>query len=434
MSRVPVAAERNIRSVAEGESCKEGDREEMVSGGTGEKQGGDLFIPGFMFSGISAGIKEGEERDLALFYSVRPATAAAVFTTNRVKAAPVLIDRARMRRGLCQAIIANSGNANACTGERGMRDARAMADATAEALRIPRGLVLVSSTGVIGKPLPIDKILSRVPGLIDNLSSHALLDAVKAIMTTDRFPKVKVEKCSIGGREIRICGVAKGAGMIMPRMATMLCFVMTDAVIERASLQKALSDATELSFNRITVDGDTSTNDTVLALANGIARNRPISGKSAGYSRFRDLLAGVMLELAKMIVKDGEGATKLIEVRVEGARSEADAKKVALSVANSNLVKTAFFGGDANWGRIAAAIGRSGVPINPKAFDILLNHVPVVLGGVGTDERLQEEADQVLKLNTVTVTIRLHQGSVHTSIYTCDLTIDYVKINAHYRT
>ena len=434
MSRVPVAAERNIRSVAEDESCKEGDREGMVSGGMEGKQNGDLFIPGFMFSGISAGIKEGEERDLALFYSVRPATAAAVFTTNRVKAAPVLIDRARMRRGLCQAIIANSGNANACTGERGMRDARVMADAVAEALRIPRGLVLVSSTGVIGKPLPIDKILSRVPVLIDNLSSHALLDAVKAIMTTDRFPKVKMERCSIGGREIRICGVAKGAGMIMPRMATMLCFVMTDAAIERASLQKALSDATELSFNRITVDGDTSTNDTVLALANGIAKNRPISRKSAGYSRFRGLLTGVMLELAKMIVKDGEGATKLIEVRVEGARSEGDAKKVALSVANSNLVKTAFFGGDANWGRIAAAIGRSGVPINPKAFDILLNHVPVVLGGVGTDEGLQEEADQVLTLNTVTVTIRLHQGSVHTSIYTCDLSIDYVKINAHYRT
>jgi glutamate N-acetyltransferase/amino-acid N-acetyltransferase len=434
MSRVPVAAERNIRSVAEGKSCKDGAREGMVSGGTGGKQGGDLFIPGFMFSGISAGIKEGDERDLALFYSVRPATAAAVFTTNRVKAAPVLIDRARMRRGLCQAIIANSGNANACTGERGMRDARAMADAVAEALRIPRGLVLVSSTGVIGKPLPIDKILSRVPGLIDNLSSHALLDAAKAIMTTDRFPKVKMDRCSIGGREIRICGVAKGAGMIMPRMATMLCFVMTDAAIERASLQKALSDATELSFNRITVDGDTSTNDTVLALANGIAKNRPISRKSADYSRFRDLLTGVMLELAKMIVKDGEGATKLIEVKVEGARSEADAKKVALSVANSNLVKTAFFGGDANWGRIAAAIGRSGVPINAKAFDILLNHVPVVLGGVGTEGGAQEEAQQVLKLNTVTVTIRLHQGSVHTSIYTCDLTIDYVKINAHYRT
>ncbi len=434
MNHVPVAAERNTRSVAEGKVWNEGDREGRVNSGTGEKQGGDVFIPGFMFSGISAGIKEGEERDLALFYSVRPSTAAAVFTTNRVKAAPVLIDRARMRRGLCQAIIANSGNANACMGKRGMRDARAMVDATAKALRIPRGLVLVSSTGVIGKPFPIDKILPRIPALIDNLSSHALFDAVKAIMTTDRFPKVKMQKRSIGGREIRICGVAKGAGMIMPRMATMLCFVMTDAAIERALLQKALSDATDLSFNRITVDGDTSTNDTVLVLANGVAKNRPVSPKSADYSLFRDALSEVMLELAKMIVKDGEGATKLIEVKVEGARSKADAKKVAVSIANSNLVKAAFFGGDANWGRIAAAIGRSGVRINPKAFDILLNHVPVVLGGVGTDERLQEEAGQVLKLNTVTVTIRLHQGSVHTSIYTCDLSIDYVKINAHYRT
>ncbi len=405
-----------------------------MSSNTGEKQGGDFFIPGFMFSGISAGIKEGEERDLALFYSVEPATVAGVFTTNRVKAAPVLVDRARVRRGLCQAIIANSGNANACTGERGIHDARSMADATAEALGIPKGLVLVSSTGVIGKPLPMDKILSRIPGLISNLSSHALVDAVKAIMTTDRFPKVKMEKCSIGGREIRICGVAKGAGMIMPRMATMLCFVMTDVAIERESLRKALSHAAGLSFNRITVDGDTSTNDTVLILANGLAKNRPVSSKSADYSLFRDALSKVMLELAKMIVKDGEGATKLIEVRVEGARTEADAQKVALSIANSNLVKTAFFGEDANWGRIAAAIGRSGVRIKPKAFDILLNLVPVVLGGVGTEGGAQEEAQQVLKGNTVTVTVRLYQGSAHTTIYTCDLSLDYVKINAHYRT
>jgi len=405
-----------------------------VSSGMGEKQGGDFFIPGFMFSGISAGIKEDEERDLALFYSVRPATVAGVFTTNRVKAAPVLVDRVRVRRGLCQAIIANSGNANACTGERGIRDARSMADATAAALGIPKGLVLVSSTGVIGKPLPMDKILSRLRDLTRNLSSHGLLDAVKSIMTTDRFPKVKMEKCSIGGGEIRICGVAKGAGMIMPRMATMLCFVMTDAAIERESLRNALSYATGLTFNRITVDGDTSTNDTVLILANGLAKNRPVLPNSADYILFRDALSEVMLELAKMIVKDGEGATKLIEVRVEGARSEADAQKVALSIANSNLVKTAFFGEDANWGRIAAAIGRSGVPIKPSAFDILLNGVAVVLGGVGTEGGAQEEAHQVLKRNAVTVTVRLHQGSSHTSIYTCDLSTDYVTINAHYRT
>ena len=399
----------------------------------GKKHGADFFIPGFMFSGISAGIKEGKERDLALFYSVTPATVAGVFTTNRVKAAPVLIDRLRIKKGRCQAIIANSGIANACTGKRGMRDGRAMADATAQALQIPRELALVSSTGVIGKPLPINKILSRIPNLVDNLSSHGLLDAVEAIMTTDRFPKVKMEKCSIGNREIRICGVAKGAGMIMPHMATMLCFVMTNAAIERASLQKALSEAQELTFNRITVDGDTSTNDTVLVLANGLAKNRLISLKSPDYPRFKDLLTAVLHELAKMIIRDGEGATKLIEVRVEGARSEVHAKKVALTVANSNLVKTAFFGGDANWGRIAAAIGRSGVPINPNTFDILLNHVPVALGGLETDGALQEKAGQVLQGDTVEVTIRLHQGNAQTSIYTCDFSTDYVKINAHYR-
>jgi glutamate N-acetyltransferase/amino-acid N-acetyltransferase len=433
MNHALAAAGGNIKSVAAGKSGSDGERDRKVSSGMGEKQGGDFFIPGFMFSGISAGIKEGKGRDLALFYSVTPATAAGVFTTNRVKAAPVLVDRMRIRKGRCQAIIANSGIANACTGKRGMRDARAMADATAMALRIPRDLALVSSTGVIGKPLPIDKILSRIPSLVDNLSSHGLLDAVEAIMTTDRFTKVKMERCLIGEREIRICGVAKGAGMIMPHMATMLCFVMTDAVIDRASLQKALLDAQEPTFNRITVDGDTSTNDTVLVMANGMAKNRLISLKSPDYLPFRDLLTGVLLELAKMIIRDGEGATKLIEVRVEGARSEAHAKKVALTVANSNLVKTAFFGGDANWGRIAAAIGRSGVPINPNTFDILLNHVPVALGGLETDGPLQEEAGQVLRGNTVKVTIRLHQGNAQTSIYTCDFSTDYVKINAHYR-
>jgi len=399
----------------------------------GQKHGGDFFIPGFMFSGISADIKEGKEKDLGLFYSVTPATVAGVFTTNRVKAAPVLVDRKRIKGGHCQAIIANSGNANACTGKRGMLDARAVADATAKALRVPQGLVLVSSTGVIGKPFPTDKILSRIPNLINNLSSRALLDAAEAIMTTDRFPKVKMEKCSIGGKEIRMCGIAKGAGMIMPHMATMLCFVMTDATIERVALQRALLDSIEPTFNRITVDGDTSTNDTVLVLANGMAKNRAISLRSADYPLFKDLLTAVLLELAKMIIKDGEGATKFIEVRVEGARSEGDAKKVALTVANSNLMKTAFFGGDANWGRIAAAIGRSGVRINPNTFDILLNHVPVALAGMETNGELQEEAGQVLKGDTVTVTIRLHQGNAHTSIYTCDLSIDYVKINAHYR-
>jgi glutamate N-acetyltransferase/amino-acid N-acetyltransferase len=399
-----------------------------------DQQEGGFFIPGFMFSGISAGIKEDGERDLALFYSVTPATAAGVFTRNRVKAAPVLLDRERIRRGRCQAIIVNSGNANACTGERGVRDARAIADATAESLRIPRGLVLVSSTGVIGKPFPTDRIVSRIPGLVGNLSSHGVLDAAEAIMTTDKFPKVRMETCSIGGREIRICGIAKGAGMIMPQMATMLCFVVTDAAIERTSLQKALSHAKDLSFNRITVDGDTSTNDTILVLANGMAKNRAISPTSADYPLFRDVLTGVMLELAKMIVRDGEGATKFIEVTVEGARSEADARKVASSVANSTLVKTAFFGEDANWGRIAAAIGYSGVPINPNAFDILLNGVPVAIGGMGTGEDSQKKADQVVKGDAVTVTIRLHQGHAHASMYACDLSIDYVKINAHYRT
>jgi glutamate N-acetyltransferase/amino-acid N-acetyltransferase len=216
-------------------------------------------------------------------------------------------------------------------------------------------------------------------------------------------------------------------------MATMLCFVMTDAGVERTALQNALSDAQEVTFNRITVDGDTSTNDTVLVLANGMAKNRVISLESPDYPPFRDLLTTVLDELAKMVIRDGEGATKFIEVRVEGARSEAHAKKVALTVANSNLVKTAFFGGDANWGRIAAAIGRSGVPINPNTFDILLNHVPVALGGLETNGPLQEEAAQVLQGNTVKLTIRLHQGSAQTSIYTCDFSTDYVKINAHYR-
>jgi glutamate N-acetyltransferase/amino-acid N-acetyltransferase len=398
-----------------------------------KEEGDNFFVPGFMYSGVSAGIKEDGERDLALFYSTTPATAAGVFTTNRVKAAPVLLDRLRIRSGRAQAIIVNSGNANACTGERGMQDARAMGDATAQALRIPRGLVLVSSTGVIGKPMPMEKILSGIPVLVESLSAHALPDAAKAIMTTDTFPKVKMGKCSVGKRGIRISGVAKGAGMIMPNLATMLCFVMTDAAIERGALKTALLDAKELTFNRITVDGDTSTNDTLLVLANGLAKNRMISLGTRDYSIFRDFFTEVLLELARMVVRDGEGATKFIEVRVEGAQGEADAKKAALSIANSSLVKTAIFGGDANWGRIAAALGRSGVPVNPNAFDILLNDVPVALGGMETGSAKQVEAGKVLKGDVVTITIRLHQGSARTSVYTCDLSTDYVKINAHYR-
>lgn len=311
----------------------------------------DFKVPGFLFSGISAGIKKDGKRDLGLIYSEVPAQVAGLFTTNAVKAAPVQLDRERMKRGLCQAIVVNSGNANACTGNQGLRDAKRVSSLVAKQLGIDERLVFPSSTGVIGSRLPMKNIEGGIPRLIDRLSSEGWMKAVEAMMTTDTFPKVEVATCRIKGKRVKFCGMVKGAGMIRPDLATMLSFLVTDACIKAPLLQQMLEKAAEASYNRITVDGETSTNDTVLLLANGKAGHPYLSRMDRDADVFQTMLSKVCRSLAESVVKDGEGATKFVEVLVRGARNIEEAKQAAYAIAHSPLVKTAFFGEDANLGK-----------------------------------------------------------------------------------
>jgi len=393
----------------------------------------DFKVPGFLFSGISAGIKKDEKRDLCLIYSEVPAQVAGLFTTNAVKAAPVQLDMERMKRGLCQAIVVNSGNANACTGSQGLRDAKRVSALVAKRLGIDERLVFPSSTGVIGSRLPTKKIEERIPRLIDQLSSEGLMKAVEAMMTTDTFPKVEVATCRIKGKQVTLCGMVKGAGMIRPNLATMLSFLVTDACIKAPLLQQMLEKACEASYNRITVDGETSTNDTVLLLANGKAGHPYLSRKDRDADLFQSMLSKVCQSLAESVVKDGEGATKFIEILVRGARNIGEAKRAAYAIAHSPLVKTAFFGEDANWGRILCALGYSGVHIDPNKIDVFFDKLTIVKKGVGADARLEEKAGQILKKKFFKVTADLHQGESQFSVLTTDLSLDYVKINASYR-
>ncbi len=393
----------------------------------------DFKVPGYLFSGISAGIKKDGSRDLGLIYSEGPAQVAGLFTTNRVKAAPVLLDMERIKGGLCQALIVNSGNANACTGSQGLKDARKMSLLVAKRLRMDEELVLVSSTGVIGTPLPFHKIKDGIPKLIEALSPEGWMKTVEAIMTTDTFPKVEVAACRIKGAQVKLCGMVKGSGMIRPNLATMLSFLVTDAHIKASLLQRMLEKAAEVSYNRITVDGETSTNDTVLLLANGKAGHPSMNRVDRDGEKFQSMLSEVCQNLAKSLVKDGEGATKFIEILIQGARDKEDAKQAAYAVAHSPLVKTAFFGEDANWGRILCALGHSGTPIHPNRIDVFFDKVPIVKNGMGTGLRMEERASQILKKKSFKVTIDLHQGKSQFSVFTTDLSIDYVKINASYR-
>ncbi len=393
----------------------------------------DFKVPGFLFSGISAGIKKDGSRDLGLIYSEVPAQVAGLFTTNRVKAAPVLLDMKRIKGGQCQALIVNSGNANACTGNRGLTDARRISSLTAKRLGIGDELIFASSTGVIGTPLPFDKIKEGIPELIETLSPEGVMKTVEAIMTTDTFPKVEVATCRIKGKQVKLCGMIKGAGMIRPNLATMLSFLVTDAHIKASLLQMMLERAAEVSYHRITVDGETSTNDTVLLLANGRAGHPSLSRMDRDGEKFQSMLSEVCENLAKSLVKDGEGATKFIEILIQGARDKEDAKEAAYAVAQSPLVKTAFFGQDANWGRILCALGYSGSQINPNRIDVSFDKVPIVRNGMGTGLRAEERASQILKKKSFRVTINLHQGKGQFSVFTTDLSIDYVKINASYR-
>jgi glutamate N-acetyltransferase/amino-acid N-acetyltransferase len=393
----------------------------------------DFKVPGFLFSGISAGIKKDGKRDLGLIYSEVPARVAGLFTTNKVKAAPIQLDMARIKKGLCQAIIVNSGNANACTGIQGRRDAKRVSSLIAKQLGINEKLVFPSSTGIIGTPLPVEKIEGGIPELINNLSAEGWMKTVEAMMTTDTFPKIEVATCRIKGKQVKLCGMIKGAGMICPDLATMLSFLVTDANIKGSLLQQMLEKAAEVSYNRITIDGETSTNDTVLLLANGKAGHPILNRMDRDGEAFKYMLFEVCQNLAKSLVKDGEGATKFINIFIRGAKNREDAKRAAYAIAHSPLVKTAFFGEDANWGRILCALGHSGAQINPNRIDVFFDKVPIVKNGMGVSPRLEEKAEGVIKKISFGVTVDLHQGASRFFVLTTDFSIDYVKINASYR-
>jgi glutamate N-acetyltransferase/amino-acid N-acetyltransferase len=388
--------------------------------------------PGFQLGAVSAGIKKNGDADLALIYSEAPSAAAAVFTRNRVQAAPVVLDRQRIQDGRAQAVIVNSGNANCCTGPRGMQDARKMAAVTAAELGIDEELVLVSSTGVIGEPLPVEKIEKALPALKMKMHSAGVTDFARAIMTTDTVPKALSRRVASGAGDFTLTGIAKGAGMIRPDLATMLCYLITDIKASSAELKQLLTSACERSFNRISIDGDTSTNDTVLILANG--RSGIDIGEPAHLKRFQAALDELTMDLAKWLVKDGEGVTKLVTIVIRGAAGDADALRLAETVAHSNLVKTALFGEDANWGRIIAAAGRAGVPMDPDRVDIYFDTVKMVAGGVGCGPAAEKQAAEVLKRDEYPIIVDIHMGSGSAEMITCDFSIDYVRINADYRT
>jgi|SRR5579884_309401 len=399
---------------------------------TEQIEGGITAVEGFTAAGTFAGIKKIEKADLALIFSETVCNVAGVFTKNRFPAPPLLLDRKHLRKKKGRAIIANSGNANAFTGERGYRDAEAMAEAAARALSVPIESVYVASTGVIGEFLPIEKITGAVPRLAAQLSPNGGRAAAEAIMTTDTFPKEIAFVGEVGWREVKVGGIAKGSGMIHPNMATMLSFLTTDASITPQLLQEALRQAVDRSFNCISVDGDTSTNDMVLCFASG-RRGKEIRSKGAAYRQFVSLLEKACQTLAKMIVRDGEGATKLVEVKVIGARSDAAARRIAESIARSNLVKTAFFGQDANWGRIVAAIGNAGVPVRPEQVDLFFGSEALVRKGIYQGKAAESKVAALLKQREIELTVYLHSGKGQATFWICDLSFDYVKINAAYR-
>jgi glutamate N-acetyltransferase/amino-acid N-acetyltransferase len=388
----------------------------------------NLPLPtGFAAAGISAGIKK-NKKDMALIVSDLPAECAAVFTTNQVKAAPVKWDLKVVEHNGARAIVMNSGNANACTGAQGLADAEAMAALAAGKLGIEPLDVFVCSTGTIGKPLPMDTIAGGIDLLFDALSPENGMDAAEAMMTTDLVSKTVTAEIEIDGKPARITGMAKGSGMIEPNMATMLAFILTDAALDKQTLQCGLRAAADMSFNRITVDGDRSTNDTVICMANGLAGNEPISQNSKDWTLFFQTLEKVLFELSMMIVKDGEGATRVVTVKVTGAGTDGEADEAARAVANSMLNKTAWAGKRPNWGRIMDAIGYSYAQVQENKVDIDYDDVPAVRSGIaaGTAE---EKLVAAVSKEAFSININLNLGSGHAVVYTCNCTEDYVRIN-----
>ena len=395
-----------------------------ISGGITSPQG---FVAASAFCGIKPGNRK--KHDMALVYSQNESTvAAATFTTNKVKAAPVRVSAAHIKTPHVRAIIANAGNANACTGLAGIEHAKRMAAAAACALGVKERQVLVCSTGRIGVELPIKEMEATIHELPKALRTNGSKQVARAIMTSDTFPKEVAVKLAIDGGTIHIGGVAKGAGMIDPNMATMLCFITTDAAIGKKELQRALSVAVEQSFNRITVDGDMSTNDTVIALANGLAGNKPLKPNQPGFELFQNALNHVTRQLARMIVEDGEGVTKFVEVHVQGAATYNDARKAAEAVAKSTLVKCAWYGGDPNWGRIMDALGYCSVKFREEMTDIFYDGVIAVKNGMASKTPFSK-LKQIAAKEKFTITIDLRLGSAEYTVYTTDLSTRYVELN-----
>ena len=392
-----------------------------------------MIIPGFRFAATAAGLKKTGALDLALLVADAPAAAAGVFTTNRVKAAPVVLSQGRLRGGRAQAILVNAGNANACTGPEGLEDARETTLGVADLLKIPERLVLPASTGVIGQPLPLDKITQALPKLAARLNPQGFPEAAEAILTTDTRPKTSLLREKISGKEVTLAGMAKGAGMIHPDLATLLVFIFTDAAATPKVLKTLLRRALPVSFNRITVDGDTSTNDTILLLAGGRAGHPVITADSPAMAALGEMLNQVMGDLASQVVADGEGAKHLFRVEVRGAATASEALKAARTVALSPLVKTAMAGEDVNWGRIMAALGRSGARFDPEQVEIAYGDVLVAQKGRGLGPEAEARAKQVIRAGAFNLTIDLNNGEFTDYYETCDYTEDYIRINASYR-
>jgi glutamate N-acetyltransferase / amino-acid N-acetyltransferase len=397
-------------------------------------------IPGFLAAAVAAGIKNKSSRlDLGLIQAPAGAAAAGLFTTNRVAAPAVVLGRERIRAGRISAVLVNSGNANTAVGPRGRRDTRLCTGAAAHCLGLKPDQVLMSSTGVIGEPLPVDRLLNAVPGLVRALRPDGFQDFARAIMTTDTKMKLIARELRLGSSKVKILGAAKGSGMIQPRMATMLVYLLTDAAAPALLLRRMLREAAEDTFNALSVDGDTSTSDTVLLLASGQARNPALRPGSAATRVFLQALKEISAELSDLVVADGEGATRLFRVEVSGARTREQADRVARRIANSPLVKTAFHAADPNWGRVLAAAGSAGVPIDPARLELWFadesnrRQVPVMKAGAPAPGYREQTAAAILRGKSFRVRLNLHQGRAGRTITTCDFSADYVRINAEYR-
>lgn len=395
-------------------------------------EGGITAPGGFLAAGVSAGIKKSGKRDVCLLAAASAIPAAGVFTTSSTAAPPVLVSREHLATGMLRAVAANAGNANACTGEPGMRDARSMAASAAHALGCTPQEIAVCSTGVIGVPLPLDLVARGIAEAADALDSTHGEDAAEAIMTTDTFVKQLAISVTVESRTFTVGGMAKGSGMIQPNMATMLAFITTDAPLSPASCDAILRASVARSFNRITVDSDTSTNDTCILMASGAEGGTELMPGSPGYNAVAAAVLEVCIALAQMVVRDGEGATKFVTVTVKGATTEADAETCAFAIANSPLMKTALFGQDANWGRVAMAVGKSGAEVDPSALEIVFAGIVTCKDGTATgfDE---QEAARALAEPEIELLVDLHVGDAEATVWTCDFSYDYVRINGEYR-